>query len=372
MRIGAAVVLFAVCCFGSGCSFFGEETLSKITDLTEEKYVNLYGRNGTDKAGVTFYNAASGFEVRIFGTSLTISAYAYGEWDSMFSVFVDGEQDSNARVVSLRTAGLGAEQIALVSDLSEGEHSIKVLKRTDSYRTAAVVESIETDGKFLSAPARSSMKIEFFGDSITSGSGILREVSFDEQTGQYRDSGVYTAQTQNALQSYAYVATQELGAEARYYGRGGIAMNYSSGVTMLNNPSALAVDLDPERYPYDYNSWTPDVVVIYLGTNDYNIGMQNSSLNYSSEGLQAVFVRFLRNVIGAYYSNEIPIVLCSGLMVPAAELDEAMKGVKQMLPDFPNLATIEFEACAIGHPIVEENRVAGELLAAKIQEMIVH
>ncbi|MGN1077983.1 MAG: hypothetical protein ACI4ST_05665, partial [Candidatus Gallimonas sp.] len=129
-------------------------------------------------------------------------------------------------------------------------------------------------------------------------------------------------------------------------------------------------DLDPALYPYDYNSWTPDVVVIYLGTNDYNIGTKNPTLGYSPDGLKIAFVQFLRSVIGAYYGTEIPVVLCSGMMVPAAGLGDIMESVKRMLPEFTNLQTLEFSPCAIGHPVVEEDRVAGELLAGKIREML--
>lgn len=373
-----AVLTAALCLGAAGCSDVPsggeneeeEKKITEITDLSDESLVTLYGRNLCSQDGsVTFYNGASGFEVHFYGTSLAFSAYAYGEWDSMFSVLPDGETDSNQTIVTVKTGGIGYERIEL-AHLTEGEHTVKIIKRTDSYRTAACVGSVETDGTFLSAPERPSLKIAFYGDSITSGSGVLREVVYDAATGRYTDSGLYSAGTQNALQSYAYVAAQALGAEAEYYGRGGIAMHYSSGKTVLNNPSALAVDLDPEQYPYDYTASPPDVVVIYLGTNDYSIGMQNPSLGYSAEGLQVAFAQFIRTVIGTHYGTEIPIVLCSGMMVPAADLGSVMKNVKNMLTEFTALETVEFEACAVGHPVAAEDQAAGELLAEKIREML--
>ena len=369
----AIALLTATCLFMAGCQSSEKEnegeSITEITDLSDESFVNLYGRNATGDEGTTFFNAASGFEVRFYGTSLAVEASAYGTWDSMFSVFVDGEKD--ARVVTVTTGGFSAASLTLAENLAEGEHTVKALKRTDSYRSATVIEKIRTDGKFLSPPARPALKIQFFGDSITNGSGVLRQTGYDAATGRYTDSNVYTAATQNGLLSYAYVAAERLGAEAQYYGRGGIAMNYSTDErTVLNNPAALAVDLDPDDYPYDYASWTPDVVVIYLGTNDYNIGTKNPTLGYSPDGLKVAFVQFLRSVIGAYYGTEIPVVLCSGMMVPAAGLGDIMESVKRMLPEFTNLQTLEFSPCAIGHPVAEEDRVAGELLATKISEML--
>ena len=368
--------LLAAACFGAaGCKSeleTGDGNPSVISDLSDETHVNLYGRlyYNENLQGMAFVNSASGFEVTFRGTKLEISAQSIGEWQSMFSVFLDGETDSNANVITVRNSPFGNYLTVSVADgLPEGEHTVRVLKRTPSNRDTALIGSIETDGVFLTAPSRPSLKIEVFGDSITCGEGILREVVFDEETGLYRDSGVYTAQTQNVMQSYAAVAAQELNAEFRVYGRGGISMKYTKlAHSVLENPAAVAVDLEPDEYPYDYNSWTPDVVVIYLGTNDY--ARRNDGIGYSKEGLKAAFAEFLQTVIGKYYGKDIPIVLCSGLMVPDAELDEVMDGVKQMLPDFPNLETVEFKACAIGHPIVEENRVAGELLAAKIRELL--
>ncbi|MGN1077463.1 MAG: hypothetical protein ACI4ST_03015, partial [Candidatus Gallimonas sp.] len=243
----AIALLTATCLFMAGCQpSAGEneekpveenegEPVTEITDLTDESFVNLYGRNASGDEGTTFFNAASGFEVRFFGTSLAVEASAYGTWDSMFSVFVDGEKD-DARVVTVPTGGFSALSLTLAENLAEGEHTVKALKRTDSYRSATVVGKIRTDGKFLPSPARPALKIQFFGDSITNGSGVLRQTGYDAATGKYTDSNVYTAATQNGLLSYAYVAAERLGAEAQYYGRGGIAMNYSTERnTVLSN-----------------------------------------------------------------------------------------------------------------------------------------
>lgn len=345
-----------------------EEAVNEINDLSDESYVNLYGRlyyNG-DMEGMAFVNAASGFEVRFWGTTLTMSAqstYING-WESVMSVFLDGETDSNAEIVTVKSSMLGTYlTVTLAEGLDEGEHTVKVLKRLPSNKDTVLVSSLATDGRFLSAPEKPSLKIEFFGDSITCGYGALRDVS-------QGDNNNNTAETTNAMQSYAGVAAQLLGADWRIYGRDGIAMQYSySGVqySVLNNPAAVAVDLDPARYPYDYNSYLPDVVVIYLGTNDYFA--QGVHADYSSDGLKIAFVQFIRNVVGYYYGTDVPVVLCSGLMARGSGLDEVMKGVKEMLPEY-NIRTVEFEPCASNHPVVAEHEAAGEQLAQTIETML--
>ncbi|MGN1077982.1 MAG: hypothetical protein ACI4ST_05660 [Candidatus Gallimonas sp.] len=375
----ASLLATAACLSVVGCSadpenpVNGEDPVSEITDLSDENYVNLYGRTyyNENMQGMAFVNSASGFEVRFCGTQLTVSAQSSGAWESMFSVFVDGETDSNVRVVTVESSPFGSyDAVVLAQNLSDSEHTVKVFKRTPSNRDTTLISSVSTDGEFLPAPERPALKIDVYGDSIACGEGILREVTYNAVTGAYDDSKVYTANTQNAMQSYAAVAAQSLGAEFRIYGRGGIAMKYpyaSTKHTVLENPAAVAVDLDPGEYPYDYASWTPDVVVIYLGANDYCARGVNA--DYSPDGLKIAFMQFLREVIGVYYGRDIPVVLCSGLMYPEAGLGEVMKNVKASLPEFANLDTVEFSPCAVGHPVVEENRVAGELLADKIREM---
>ena len=378
----ATTLAAATCLAAVGCSPAAngtenpQEPVTEIRDFTDENFVNLYGRTyyNEDMRGIAFVNSASGFEVRFCGTNLVMNAQSAGAWESMFSVFVDGEEDSNARVVVVENSPFGNyNSVVLAQNLSDTEHTVKVFKRTPSNRDTTLISSVSTDGEFLPAPERPAIRMDVYGDSITCGEGIMREVRYDAATGRYEDSKVYTAFTQNVMQTYAAVAAQKLGAEFRVYGRGGIAMKYpyaGTKHTVLENPAAVAVDLDPGDYPYDYASWTPDVVVIYLGTNDY--GARGVNADYSLDGLKTAFAQFITEIVGRYYGKEIPIVLCSGMMAAGSGLGQCMRGVKSMLvSQFPNLDTVEFSPCAVGHPVVEENRVAGELLAAKISELII-
>lgn len=388
-----ASALASLFCF-SACDLltnFGKDSsedsalaeISAITDLEDERYVNLYGRNfyNENLEGMTFVNSASGFEVHFKGTQLKASVRSIVGTDarfqkSVFSVFVDGEKGSNAKIVSVTAIHGKYEDVVFVDGLSEGEHTVKILKRTPSNRDTCVVESIETDGAFLAAPERPKIKLDIYGDSITCGEGVMREVTYDQTTGTYSDSAVYTADTQNVFQSYAGVAARELDAEFRVFGRGGISMKYTTGTTLTvgGNYKSMAVDMTvgkdcPE---YDYNSYAPDAVVIYLGTNDFRLGTAEN--NYSLTGLKAAFIQFIDNVVGTYYGTDMPIFLCYGMMAPDSGLDNCMEGVKTALKiKYPNIDTVAFDAGVTapwGHPVLEESETAGKLLAGKIQEKL--
>lgn len=376
----SALLTAGVCAF-TACGVTGDSSsggkvetpeIKKIDDLTDERYVNLYGRNfyNENLAGMTFVNSASGFELKFRGTSVSAKLCKIGSRDSMWSVFVDGETDSNARVLTFTdTKGVFIEK-TLVEGLSEGEHTIKVLKRTPSNFDRLLVKEISSDGMFTAVPEKPSVNIAFYGDSITCGEGVLRDY-------KPSDSAKYTALTQNALQSYAAYAAGKLNASYEIFGRGGITLKFRNPETepfsVLNNYKSYAVDLSvangdcPE---YDFSS-TVDAVVVYLGTNDYI--RRKYDTGYSPAGMEAAYIEFVEQVVGAHYGYYIPVVLCSGLMVHSSELGGCVKGATEKLKaKYPYIAAVDFDAGVTdpGHPVVEDSIKAGDMLAATLKTLL--
>ena len=107
----SASLCFFAACDGTNSSNSGNSggkadvpETEKIQDLSDDRYINLYGRNfySENLEGTTFVNSASGFELKFRGTSVFASVCKIGSRDSMWSVFVDGETDSNARVLTFK------------------------------------------------------------------------------------------------------------------------------------------------------------------------------------------------------------------------------------------------------------------------------
>ena len=377
LTLSAAVV--AGCGAFTGCnnSDGGNKVpeTQKIEDLSDDRYVNLYGRNyyNENLEGTTFINSASGFEFKFRGTAVYADICVIGSRDSMWSVFVDGETDSNARVLTFKeTRGLFVKN-TLVEGLSDGEHVVKVLKRTPSNFDRIIVSDLSCDGAFIAAPEKPALNIEFYGDSITCGEGVLREY-------QPSDSRVYTAETQNALQAYTAYCASELGASFSVFGRGGITLKFRNPATepfsVINNYKSMAVDLSVENgeYPeYDFSDM-PDAVVIYLGTNDY-LRSLSSNTGYSIAGMEATYIEFVDKLVGAYYGFDIPVVLCSGLMVRSSGLAGSVKSAAQKLKaKYPYIEAIDFEAGVTeatgGHPVVEDSVKAGSQLAKTLKTLL--
>ena len=387
------LALTAGACFAACGESEPEQPIDKIA-LTQNatdysKYVNTYGRvfYNSDLGGVTFINSASGFEVRFRGTELRAEVQTVSGGGSypngMFSVFVDGETDSNAKILKTeRSVGGVSDEVTIAEGLTDGEHVVKVLKRTPSNRDRLIVSQISTDGEILTAPAKPSLNIEFYGDSITCGEGVLR--AYKDENGNIKDSALYTQKTQNVFQSYAGECAKDLGAAFRVFGRGGIALKYTDFTkeryTVANNYGSMAVDLAAAEYPYDYNSYRPDAVVIYLGTNDYfrsqkGTAKDDNGVAYSKGGMKIAVVNFVRDVIGRYYGKNIPVFVCSNLMAPGSGLDVIMENaVTELKSDFPNAVAVKFDKGVTtdkgGHPVVEDSEIAGAKLAGEIRRVL--
>ena len=376
LTLSAAVV--AGCGAFAGCNNNSDSgnkipETQKIEDLSDDRYVNLYGRNyyNENYEGTTFINSASGFELKFRGTAVYADICVIGSRDSMWSVFVDGETDSNARVLTFKKKRGMFTKKTLVEGLPGGEHTLKILKRTMSSADYAVIKNLASDGAFLGAPEKPKLHIAFYGDSITCGSGVLREY-------KPADSKIYTAETQNALQSYAAYCASELGASFGVFGRGGITLKFRNPATepfsVINNYKSMAVDLSVENGEcpeYDFSD-IPDAVVIYLGTNDYLRSLKYTT-GYSLSGMQAALIEFV-DKLGAYYGTDMPIVLCSGMMVHNSGLAGAVSGAAQTLkPKYPYIAALDFDAGVTesvgGHPVVEDSVKAGAQLAQTLKTL---
>ena len=205
-----------------------------------------------------------------------------------------------------------------------------------------------------------------------------------DENGNVKDSATYTQETQNVVQSYAGECAKNLGAAFRVFGRGGIALKYRKAgdpYTVSNNYESVAVDLPASDYPYDYNSYRPSAVVIYLGTNDYLLYSKHGSTvvdddgnRYSSGGLTVAVVNFVKDVVGQKYGYDMPVILCSNLMVPKAGLDKVMTNAAAQLTEFECVRAVGFKKGVTtdkgGHPVVEDSIVAGKRLSDEIKSVL--
>jgi lysophospholipase L1-like esterase len=168
--------------------------------------------------------------------------------------------------------------LSLAKDLPDGEHTIVLLKRTESLFGIATINGFQlNEGAELLAAAAPARKIEVIGDSISAGFG-------DEAANQNEK---FSPVTENAGIAYGALAARSLQADYTC-----IAW---SGKTLWGHEKAIPDIYDriiPQEAAsqWDFSRWQPDVVVINLGTNDFSPG------NPDEESWVAAYKEFIARI----------------------------------------------------------------------------
>lgn len=251
-RTGTAVVLTAVLTItlaGTACAVPGRpaagplgtaHTAGRVTDTGQYSWPGVY------------------FEGRFRGTGVGI-------------VLNDSANDYDVQVDGVTTATLLApgRTTYRVEGLNDGEHRVRLVKRTESPWAAGEFGGFvaASGGAVLPKPRARTRQVEFIGDSLTAGYGNM-------STGRDCSSNGGVSRNTNADLSFGALAARALDADYQINGFSGLGMvrNYdghSPGTTYRTyyDRALLHVEGDVWRKPA---SWRPQVVVVGLGTNDFS------------------------------------------------------------------------------------------------------
>ena len=243
-------------------------TMKKLAETAR-----LKGRTVAMDDWISFEWSASGFDLygRLEGDIL-LTAYVDIGAAAYFEVVVDGDREK-AQLLCLNA---GEGEYYLVRGLSKGYHTIEVTKRTESQFNALFIQEITYTG-ILEKPPSYTRRIEFIGDSITCGQGYEVKGKITDYPRSEDGVNAYTGQTARALQAdYQVIGLSGWGA----FGGGGTDQNRVSRVYEYASYRRMNAG------KWDFSVWQPDLVVINLGTNDFNYrneGHPMSRLEYQAE-----------------------------------------------------------------------------------------
>ncbi|GBU24485.1 endoglucanase [Fibrobacteria bacterium R8-3-H12] len=232
------------------------------------------------------------FIIAFEGTEASVLLKSPG---NVFSVALDGKQ-----MPPLDLSANTKEKHLIAKNLAKGIHIISVAKRTESAQGDVLFKGFEIKGipKKEALPQKPKLKIEFLGNSITAGYGVLDSVKEHS----------YSPITQDVFSSYAGVAARELKAEMR-------TVAFSGRGIFRNQPASEDSRALPEFFPYisvnakipwDF-SWQPDIAVIELGTNDFAASAPDSA------GFVHSMVKFAKQIREKY--SKAKIIITDGPML---------------------------------------------------------
>lgn len=265
-----------------------------VTEASDARitYIGRVQKSGPD---VSF--DWSGTQCRVKFNGPEISLRCSDTKANYYNVWIDRDCGETPDLV-IRTAGKDTT-IVLGKALGKGEHSLLLQKRTEGEQGLTTFHSFATKGEVLQAEPIKERYIEFIGDSYTCGYGSENSVRDDP----------FKPETENCNLTYAAIASRYFDADynlVSHSGRG-IARNYDDwgkGVPGTTMPEKYGMLFDEgEQIECPATEKTPDLVIIYLGTNDFTTGSQPSMDRFCGN-----YVTLLGK-IRSRYGSEVP-VLC--------------------------------------------------------------
>lgn len=214
--------------------------------------IHYMGRIAHTDSLSPFYWSGTSAQINFKGTG--VKAILNDEnGKNYYNIIID--RDS---VIMLRTQN-GKKTYSLAEDLSAGAHSIKLFKRTeyDQGGTGFYGFQLNNGAKVLPPDPISDKKIEFYGNSITSGCAI------EDTTGKDLLDSIYT----NNYLSYAALTARHYNAEYHCISKSGIGITVSWFPYVMPDIYDQLTPLNKES-KWDFSQYTPDVVVIHLLQND--------------------------------------------------------------------------------------------------------
>ena len=147
----------------------------------------------------------------------------------------------------------------LASGLSKGKHKIQLYKRTEWGKGQTFFYGFETNenDKILSKSKPKKKKMEFYGDSITCGYGNEVQNGNDSGTGHF----------ENHYLTYGAITARHFDAQFSCIATSGIGVMVSWFPTIMPDIYDLTNPRD-KNTKWNFNNYTPDIVVINLFQND--------------------------------------------------------------------------------------------------------
>lgn len=232
------------------------------------EHLKVWGRTTECREPLTLFWTGSAVECNVRASELWIEIEAdYETYEPWMSIVIDGAY------VSRFMLNKGKHWICLFRGMNKAVvKNVKVVKEvqamSEDERHCMQIHSFKTDGTFLPVEEK-AYKLEFIGDSITSGEGSIGAILEEDWISMWFS-------TQN---NYAQMVATEMDAEYRIISQSGWGV-YTG---WDNNPHS-ALPLYYEKVcgllkgqrnetlgalkTHDFTKWQPDVVIINLGTND--------------------------------------------------------------------------------------------------------
>ena len=337
-------------------------------DLLNAKRVKWLGRHYYDNLaeGVFFSQSASGFEVKFYGTRLTVQLSHTNVMCG--SNYLAVAIDSAYKIEDLKTVSItqDTETLTLAENLEEGNHVVMVYKKDESVCGKLYLQSLETDGYIYKRSDVKNLKIEVFGDSITCGYGVDSMLEPNE---------AFDASTEDVCDTYAFLTAKALNAD--------LSVLASSGWGMCRglSPDSAIPQWFKKADVQSQTEWNvaadaPDIVLISLGANDNTYINEGATAEEKEKRLadyKRAYVNFVSELIEVY--PEASIVCCYGFLNEIGVYESIENVVKGFQASGAKVYGVRVRAATSflplalhGHPSKSAHRSAAQTILSFLEE----
>lgn len=366
----AVVMLLGVCAdiFVPIQSHAAASAEAPVLDLEED--VKYFGRTYEENGSRYFSWSNSGFQFSFYGTGATATLVSLlhtpgnASQTAYVKVYVDGALSKDIAVAETETS------VTLASGLTEGLHTVKVIKRTSGYYSTVGLSKIQLDA---GSEIRQTQKyyertMLFIGDDLATGYGSM-VTKADVAAGSVPK---YSTATEDSTIGYTSLTAEYFGAEEMT-----VALSGGSGRGIVRNGNGSTSYIAPKYFEYldyrtkrdvayDHSLYDPDVVVINLGTYDKTAGVTDASFKLGCRN-------FILQVRAAY--PEAKILYAYGIA------EDSFAGViRSVISELNNAGDGEIyytgltaltaaEKGISGHPTKEAHAARAKQLIAAVEEI---
>jgi hypothetical protein len=190
----------------------------------------------------------------------------------------------------------GTHEYILEQGLPDAVHTLEIQKRTSIFIGSIKFHgfSLPAGGEFLAPPAHKNLRLEYFGDSITNGSGNGHPHEVPEATGL--DDG---------YMSYVGISARMLDAEYHTMAMCGIGVLQDARGNINGLPVHFSGTLGKDTQPWDFSKYVANGVIINLGQNDYSNPIDDNKY-------MEAYIGFIKDILEQY--PEAYVFCCVGTM----------------------------------------------------------
>ncbi|MEK4208529.1 MULTISPECIES: SGNH/GDSL hydrolase family protein [Paenibacillus] len=245
-----------------------QNTNLKVHTLADIEHLKIHGRTTGLLSPLTLFWTGSAVELNVKSSELWLEVEAdYDVYEPWISILINSVPVSRQMLVA------GRYWICVFRGMNDRVvNNIRIVKDVQAMSgdpgCSLQIHAVKMDGKFLPV-ADKPHKIEFIGDSITSGEGSIGAKAEEDWIPMWFSAiNNYTRMTADALNAeYRVISQSGWGVLTSWDNNphGNIPDCYEQVCGLLTGAKNEALGAFQE---HSFETWQPDVVVVNLGTND--------------------------------------------------------------------------------------------------------